>query len=178
MDMAHFSTGMTAWAVALGAGAALLFSAPASADPVEDPAPPPPAPVAVEAAEAAPATPLPSEPSGPAPGSIQTVAEQPTVDHGVSHLSSPQNLPPGTTEQRPADGPRLTYWRELWHAYQTQEVSGGDALLLLAQRPMSATSLPPAGMPAGPQAPLAPASAPGPVGPPPVDPASEPAPTP
>ena len=52
----------------------------------------------------------------------------------------------------------MSYLRELWHAYQTQEVSGGDALLLLTQRPMDATSAPPPGMPAGPQAAPAPAT--------------------
>ena len=53
----------------------------------------------------------------------------------------------------------MSYLRELWHAYQTQEVSGGDALLLLTQRPMDATSTPPPGMPVGPQAaPIAPAA--------------------
>ena len=53
----------------------------------------------------------------------------------------------------------MSYLRELWHAYQTQEVSGGDALLLLTQRPMDATSAPPPGMAVGPQAaPIAPAA--------------------
>ncbi len=56
--------------------------------------------------------------------------------------------------------PRLTYLRELWHAMQTQEVSGSDALLLLTQRGMDANAAPPPGMPAGPQAPLPPAPAP------------------
>ena len=59
---------------------------------------------------------------------------------GVPHLSSPENLPPGTTDAPPdGDQPRtLGYLRDLWHAVQTQEVSGRDALLLLTQRPMNA----------------------------------------
>jgi hypothetical protein len=75
--------------------------------------------------------------------------------NGVPHLSSPQNLPPGTTAD-PPDGPQnsgLTYLQEIWNAVQTQNVSVGDAIMLLAQRPMDADSMPPPGLPAGPQPP-------------------------
>lgn len=63
---------------------------------------------------------------------------------GVPHLASPDNLPPGTTEAPadPENRPNLTYLRELWHAVQTQEVSGNDALLALAQRPLNSTPYP------------------------------------
>ena len=89
----------------------------------------------------------------PAPGPEAT-------EDGMPHLSSPQNLPPGTTgvpEQRQGRG--LSYLRELWQAYQTQEVSGADALLLLTQRPMDPGAMSPQGLPAGPQAAASPAAA-------------------
>lgn len=77
---------------------------------------------------------------------------------GVPHLSSPQNLPPGTTDVPvdPPQGRRMSYLRDLWHAVQTQEIKGGDALLLLTQRPMDANAVPPPGMPADPQPPTPP----------------------
>jgi hypothetical protein len=76
----------------------------------------------------------------------------------VPHLSSPENLPPGTTDTPPdPNQPRtLTYLQDLWHAVQTQEVSGKDALLLLTQRPMNPDAVPPPGMPANPTPPTAP----------------------
>lgn len=122
-------------AACCGLGLAVLPTAPsASADPAS-PSPQPPAPVAPTDAAAAPV--------------------------GVPHLSSPQNLPPGTTDVPldPPQGRRMSYLRDLWHAVQTQEIKGGDALLLLTQRPMDANAVPPPGMPAGPQPP-APTDAP------------------
>ena len=71
---------------------------------------------------------------------------------GVPHLVSPENLPPGTSITPAQTQTRLNYVRDLWHAMQTQEVSGSDALLLLTQRPLSAS--PSTGLAAGPQAPL------------------------
>ena len=58
---------------------------------------------------------------------------------GVQHLSSPGNPPPGTTDDPvgPQSGPNVTYLKELWHAIQTQQVSKGDALLALTQRPLN-----------------------------------------
>ena len=70
------------------------------------------------------------------------------------------NLPPGTTTEPGTDSahPNLTYVRELWHAVQTQEISGKDALLLaLAQRPLTAQAPALAGPPA-PNTPLVPAA--------------------
>ncbi|WP_197381623.1 hypothetical protein [Mycolicibacterium mengxianglii] len=142
-----------AWSAALGAfgAAALLSAAPgASADPL---IPVPPAP-AVDAAAPLPpvAAPAPDQPAAP-----------------VSHLPSLDNLPPGATlaPAGPTQGPGVSYLRELWHAVQTQEVSKADAVLLLTQRPMSADTPPPVGVPAGPQAPLpvAPPAAPAPLPP-------------
>ncbi len=58
----------------------------------------------------------------------------------VPHLTSPDNLPSGTTMDEgalPAQGPNVTYLNELWHAIQTQDVTGKDALLALTQRPLT-----------------------------------------
>jgi hypothetical protein len=94
----------------------------------------------------------------------------PTPPNGIPHLSSPDNLPPGTTEdpsQLPQQGGNLGYLRELWHAVQTQNVSMNDALLALSQRGLD--SAPPPGMSLGPQAPPntpPPAMSPGPQAPP------------
>ena len=73
----------------------------------------------------------------------------------VPHLFSPENLPPGTSDV-PVEPPQsrgTSYLRDLLHAYQTQEISGKDALLLLTQRPLDANAMPTNGMPTGPQAP-------------------------
>jgi resuscitation-promoting factor RpfA len=137
--------------------AALLIAAPpALADPVI-PEPPAPAP-------AGPVSPAPAPAPAPGPettlqaagGDVAALAAPPD---GMPHLSSPENLPPGTTETPIDQGqPRtLSYLRDLWHAVQTQEVSGGDALLLLTQRPLDANAAPPPGMPANPTPPLPPA---------------------
>ena len=73
----------------------------------------------------------------------------------VPHLSSPENLPPGTTNVplEPDQGRGMSYLRDLWHAVQTQDISGRDALLLLTQRPLDPNAMPTNGLPAGPQAP-------------------------
>jgi hypothetical protein len=80
----------------------------------------------------------------------------PATPTEVPHLSSPQNLPPGTTDQPtdPSQSTELGYLRELWHEVQTQNVSMKDALLLLAQRPLDANPVTPPGLPPGPQPPL------------------------
>ncbi|WP_445168645.1 transglycosylase family protein [Mycolicibacterium sp. Dal123E01] len=105
--------------------------------------------------------PAPADPAAaPAPGT-DVVAAAPTgqLPDGIPHLTSPENLPPGTSDQPegPQDGPNVSYLKELWHAVQTQEVSRGDALLALTQRPMSTpvTNDPSLGTPGGnPNAPL------------------------
>ena len=53
---------------------------------------------------------------------------------------SPENLNPGTTTDRAAvasDTPNVSYLKEIWHAIQTQEITGKDALLALTQRPLT-----------------------------------------
>ena len=148
----------TAVAAGVAAFAALITCAsPAAAQPAPPPEPvpaplPAPAPVPVPG-DAAPVQSLAAGPAAPA---------DPALADGVPHLSSPETLPPGTTET-PTTQTKLGYLRDLWHAMQTQEVTGSDALLLLTQRPMSAgptqamspVAPPPATAPADP-APLAP----------------------
>ena len=148
-------------AVTAGVGviAALMLAAPpAMAEPLIPVPPPPPPPVqdaSVQAAGADPA--VPAEAAG---------ADPALPPEGVPHLASPENLPPGTVDDPVVPSqPRLTYLRELWHAMQTQEVSGSDALLLLTQRPLVANAAPPPGVPAGPQPPLPPAPPPPPPAP-------------
>jgi hypothetical protein len=88
--------------------------------------------------------------------SDNVAAPAPPPPTEVPHLSSPDNLPPGTSVEDPV-GPGqsrgLTYLQELWQAVQTQNVSPKDALLLLTQRPMDANSAPPPGLPVNPVAP-------------------------
>jgi hypothetical protein len=135
-DMTRIHTRTATWSAVIGAlgVAALVGTAPsASADPT---VPAPPAPV------------LPG-PVLPGPAPVAVAAE-------MQHLPSPENLPPGATmaPTDPNSSRGVSYLRELWHAVQTQEVSKSGALLLLTQRPMNPDSAPPAGLPAGPQAPL------------------------
>ncbi|AKK29333.1 transglycosylase family protein [Mycobacterium sp. EPa45] len=140
--------------------ASIHFVPQAPADPAVPPTlPPAPAPVPADPAAA------------PAPGT-NVVAASPTgqLPDGMPHLTSPENLPPGTSDQPegPQDGPNVTYLKELWHAVQTQQVSRGDALLALTQRPLNTpvTNDPsmgtppgaPAPAPADPNAPLVPAA--------------------
>ena len=123
-----------------------------------------------------PPAPAPAVPAAaPAPDATVVAAGQPAqLPDGVPHLTSPENLPPGTSDQPegPQDGPNMTYLKELWHAVQTQQVSRGDALLALTQRPMNTpvTNDPSMGTPPG--DPNAPVPAPAPVLP---DPAAAPA---
>jgi hypothetical protein len=130
---------LSAVTAGVGAIAALLLAAPsATAEPLIPIPPPPPPP-----AQTAPVEALAADPAPP--------------PEAVPHLPSPENLPPGTVDDPVTPSqPRLTYLRELWHAVQTQEVSGSDALLLLTQRPLDANAAPPPGVPAGPQPPLPP----------------------
>lgn len=115
----------------------------------------------------APADPAPAEAPGPAPdGTVEAAAGAPAkLPDGVPHLSSPENLPPGTTDTPlDADQPRgLAYLRDIWEAVQTHEVSGRDALLLLTQLPPDAA--PPPGMSSNPTPPPPPEPAPAPAPP-------------
>ncbi|OBB48360.1 hypothetical protein A5752_22170 [Mycobacterium sp. 852002-51961_SCH5331710] len=102
-------------------------------------------------------------PAPPAPA-----ADPLAADGGVPHLASPDNLPPGTTVDRAqagAESPNVSYLKEIWHAIQTQDITGKDALLALTQRPLTTPDAP------GGQAPNLPAA------PAPVDPAAQPLPS-
>jgi hypothetical protein len=121
---------------ALGVWAAALAAPLAAADP-SDPA----APTAVAGDTSTP--PIDAPAPAPAPVSVP-----------VQHLSSPDNLPPGTTSTDAPPQGRLGYWRDLLHAMRTQQVSGGDALLLLTQRPLDANAAPPPGMASTPTGPV------------------------
>jgi hypothetical protein len=104
-----------------------------------------------------------AEPTEPTPDPDPAVAVQAAAPEGVPHLPSPDNLPPGASTTPVVPESRgLAYLRDLWHAVQTQEVSGADALLLLTQRPMDPGAAPP-GMPL---TPAPPPSAPAPAAPP------------
>lgn len=140
---------------ALGAVAAAMLAAPAALADPEIPVPPPPPP-----------------PGEQQPISVQAAPGEPAPPTEVPHLASPENLPPGTTDVPvgPREGRGMSYLRDLWHAVQTQEISGGDALLLLTQRPLDPNAAPPNGLPPGPQplpppAPVEPAPAPAPPAP-------------
>jgi hypothetical protein len=140
------------WPLSLGGGAlgvfaALTLAAPlAQADP-DAPAPPP--------------LPIPGEQSISTQAAAGDPALPPPAE--VPHLLSPENLPPGTsgTPLDPPQGRGTSYLRDLWHAVQTQEISGKDAILLLTQRPLDPNAVPTDGLPAGPQAPLPDAAPPG-----------------
>ncbi|OBE96405.1 transglycosylase [Mycolicibacterium elephantis] len=132
---------------------------PASVDPALQPAPPaPPAPAPVD-----PLAPL-NAVDIPAPAmnvANQVVSgEVPLPPEGVPHLASPENLPPGTTTDRselPTQSPNVSYLKEIWHAIQTQEITGTDALLALTQRPLTTPDTPGGPAPNLPVAPPAPA---------------------
>lgn len=154
----------TASIIGAAAFAALVAAAPSAladpaAPPIPDPAPMPmtapmPMPMTAPAPLPAPA----AVPLAPAADPAVTPLAAGPVAEGVPHLLSPDNPPPGTAIT-PTSQSRLGYLRDLWHAMQTQEVSGSNALLLLTQRPMSAS--PAGGEPTGPPAP-----APAPLAPP------------
>jgi hypothetical protein len=81
----------------------------------------------------------------------------------VPHLSSPTNLPPGTSNT-PVDGTEssgVSYARSILEAIQDNQISWKQGLFLLAQRPMDPNATPPPGVAAGPQPP-------GPAAPPPT----------
>lgn len=124
---------------ALGVSAAFL-AAPAALADSTDPAPAP-APLLVPA----PAD-VPNDPAAqPGAAPVSQLAD------GVPHLPSPGNLPPGTTDT-PTQTRSLGYLRDVLHAIGNHDVSMNDALLLLAQRPMSATAAP--GQSPGPSGPV------------------------
>ncbi|BDX30341.1 hypothetical protein TUM20985_08880 [Mycobacterium antarcticum] len=144
------------------------------------PAPPLPAPdAAAPAALAAPAT----DPLAPVndvnvPGPVFDAANQMVTDgvaappNGISHLASPDALPPGATldpnASGPADSPNTSYLKDLWQAVQNHDISGKEALIVgLSQRGMNTPI--PAQAP-GPNVPITPGNA-APLPPAPTDPA-------
>jgi resuscitation-promoting factor RpfA len=145
---------------------------PAPGAPALPPLPPAPAAPVAPAPVAAPA-PDPLAPlSGvavPAPAfdlANQAISGDAPVPAEMPHLVSPENLPPGTTTapQGPNQSANVTYLKEIWHAIQTQEISGSDALLALTQRPLTATDNRGGPQPMAPGAPADPlAAAPAPV---------------
>lgn len=133
---------------ALGVGLAALTAPLATADPAAPadplvvPAPAVPAPAAAPAAPATP--PVPAAPA-PAPGTPPAPAADPaaavTPPDGVQHLPSPDALPPGTTQQAP-EHPTTGLLRDIWHALRDGEMTGPDALkLLAATRPVDPQKL-------------------------------------
>ncbi|MGV0793086.1 transglycosylase family protein [Mycolicibacterium sp. XJ1819] len=108
----------------------------------------------------APLTPAPLDPVLPPPPPAPVDIPQPALDaanqavsgelpvappEGVPHLIGPENLPPGTTMDRTqvgTDSPNVSYLKEIWHAIQTQEITGKDALLALTQRPLTTPDSP------------------------------------
>jgi hypothetical protein len=70
----------------------------------------------------------------------QAITEEIPAPAGTPHLTSPENLPPGTTIDPSLVGnssPNVNYLKEIWHAIKTQDVTGSDALLALTQRPLT-----------------------------------------
>ncbi|WP_395311554.1 hypothetical protein V4U86_12720 [Mycobacterium sp. AMU20-3851] len=135
-----------------GGCSALMFAAPAMAEPEVPPTPVPPVQETVAA---------PGETVAAPAGTVAAPAE------GVPHLPSPDALPPGATMDPSvmagAESPNVSYLRDLWHAVQNQELSGKEALLLgISQRSLN-TPIPPQAP--GPHVPVSPA-VPAPVPPP------------
>jgi resuscitation-promoting factor RpfA len=141
-------------------------------DPVLPAPPAPAAPPAPGAVAAPPADPLAPLNAVNTPGPVYDAANQamtgqlPVPPEGIPHLASPENLPPGTTvdpAQLPTQSPNVTYLKELWHAIQTQEITGQGALLALTQRPLTTPDVPggpPPNLPVGPAEAAPPAPAP------------------
>lgn len=90
----------------------------------------------------------PATPPPPAPDTVNEAAPGP-----VPHLYNPNNLPPGTSPT-PVDGTEtagVSYAKQVWEAIQDHDITFGQGLILLAQRPMDPNATPPAGVAAGPQ---------------------------
>jgi hypothetical protein len=79
-----------------------------------------------------------SAPPGAAPAVDPAAAVTPP--DGVQHLPSPDSLPPGTTQQAP-DRPTAGLLREVWNALRDGDMTGPDALKLLATRPVDPLKL-------------------------------------
>ncbi len=108
------------------------------------------APAPVDPAQEVIAAAPPADPLAPlagvnVPDQAQAVTAEIPAPAGTPHLPSPENLPPGTTVDPALVGnpsPNVNYLREIWHAIQTQDVSGKGALLALTQRPLTTPDTP------------------------------------
>lgn len=139
---------------------ALSLAGAAAAEPATPVVPPAPVPAPVPGPASAPG-PVPG-PTAQAAGDPGALPVEPQV--GTPHLASPDALPPGATMDPSGQGnetPNLSYLKDLWHAVQSQEISGKEALILgVAQRGMN-TPVP--GQAPGPNVPVSPGAS-GPMG--------------
>jgi hypothetical protein len=177
----------------VGALAALWLAPSASADPaapaVDAPAPAP-APAPDPLAFLRPAAPAPANPDpapaaapanpdpAPAAPAVAPGVPVPAGPDGVSHLASPDALPPGTTldpSVKSTENPNVSYLRDLWQAVQNHDISGKQALIMgLAQRGMNTPypqQAPGPNVPVAAADPVAPPAAPAPGAPAPQVPA-------
>ena len=115
--------------------AAALLTAPAAVAEPDAPVDPGLPALVVEAVPAVP-------PAAPAAPAADPAAVPITPPDGVPHLVTPENLPPGTTQAptRTGSGTR-GYLKDIWEAMRSGEVSTAEALMLIAQRPMTGTAL-------------------------------------
>ncbi len=100
-----------------------------------DPADPPVIPVV-------PATgPAPGPAAAPVPAADTAIVASGQLADGVQHLPSPDSPPPGTSSTDPgqAGSPNVSYLKDLWHAWQNQDIDRNDLLLALAQRSFTTT---------------------------------------
>ncbi|OBK74965.1 transglycosylase family protein [Mycobacterium sp. 1274761.0] len=114
-----------------------LHMAPAPLEPAP-PVPPGPAAPAADPLAALNAVDIP-QPAIDAANQAMT-GDLPVTPAEIPHLASPENLAPGYTmdgSALPAQSPNVGYLKELWHAIQTQDITGKDALLALTQRPLT-----------------------------------------
>ncbi len=132
----------------LGVAVALLWAPAATAEPempVDPSAPlavvePVPAgdPLAVPPAEAVASTAPAAIAVTPAPAAAPSVV---TPDVGVPHLPAPDALPPGTTQEQTRNSSTRGYLKDVWEAVRSGDVTTGEALLLIAQRPMDSKNV-------------------------------------
>jgi hypothetical protein len=118
-------------------GGELADSAPAPAVVPADHAPAPSAP-APGPAPVAPAKSTPAATPAVVPASSTTTTAA-ADQAGVQHLPSPNNPPPGTSDEPvgPASNANVSYLKELWHAVQNQEIDRNDLMLALASRSLN-----------------------------------------
>jgi resuscitation-promoting factor RpfA len=128
---------------------ASLQGPPPPADDADDAGPAPDSAVITDTSLQLPAPDDPAPPA-PAPDQVYDGANQAmsgdlmsgdlVPPNGVQHLSSPDNLPPGTTDDPGQESHGVTYLKQLWQAIKTQNVSPNDALILgLGQLGMGGT---------------------------------------